>query len=319
MAHDQIHIPVLLERCIELLAPALDHDGAVLVDATLGLGGHAEAFLERFPKLHLVGLDRDTEAQRLAGERLARFSDRLDLVHTEYHHLRDALDSLGIEKVSGFLFDLGVSSMQLDRAERGFAYSQDAPLDMRMDSTAELTAEKVLAEYDEFALRRIFQQYGEEKLASRYARRIVERRQESPLTTSAELVQLLIDATPAAVQRERSGHPAKRVFQALRIEVNGELDGVEQAIPAGLDALEPGGRMVVLAYHSLEDRIVKREFTARTTSTAPRGLPVELPEHRPQYRLLVRGAELASDDEKDINPRAASVRLRAAERITESA
>ncbi|NYH00135.1 16S rRNA (cytosine(1402)-N(4))-methyltransferase RsmH [Schumannella luteola] len=319
MAHDQIHIPVLLERCIELLAPALDHDGAVLVDATLGLGGHAEAFLERFPKLHLVGLDRDTEAQRLAGERLARFSDRLDLVHTEYHHLRDALDSLGIEKVSGFLFDLGVSSMQLDRAERGFAYSQDAPLDMRMDSTAELTAAKVLAEYDEGALRRIFQQYGEEKLASRYARRIVERRQESPLTTSAELVQLLIDATPAAVQRERSGHPAKRVFQALRIEVNGELDGVEQAIPAGLDALEPGGRMVVLAYHSLEDRIVKREFTARTTSTAPRGLPVELPEHRPQFRLLVRGAELASDDEKDINPRAASVRLRAAERITESA
>ncbi|TPW76390.1 16S rRNA (cytosine(1402)-N(4))-methyltransferase RsmH [Schumannella soli] len=319
MAHDQIHIPVLLERCIELLAPALDHDGAVLVDATLGLGGHAEAFLERFPKLHLVGLDRDTEAQRLAGERLARFSDRLDLVHTEYHHLRDALDSLGIEKVSGFLFDLGVSSMQLDRAERGFAYSQDAPLDMRMDSTAELTAEKVLAEYDEGALRRIFQQYGEEKLASRYARRIVERRQQSPLTTSAELVQLLIDATPAAVQRERSGHPAKRVFQALRIEVNGELDGVEQAIPAGLDALEPGGRMVVLAYHSLEDRIVKREFTARTTSTAPRGLPVELPEHRPQFRLLVRGAELASDDEKDINPRAASVRLRAAERITESA
>ncbi|GAB3406282.1 16S rRNA (cytosine(1402)-N(4))-methyltransferase RsmH [Schumannella luteola] len=291
----------------------------MLVDATLGLGGHAEAFLERFPKLHLVGLDRDTEAQRLAGERLARFSDRLDLVHTEYHHLRDALDSLGIEKVSGFLFDLGVSSMQLDRAERGFAYSQDAPLDMRMDSTAELTAAKVLAEYDEGALRRIFQQYGEEKLASRYARRIVERRQESPLTTSAELVQLLIDATPAAVQRERSGHPAKRVFQALRIEVNGELDGVEQAIPAGLDALEPGGRMVVLAYHSLEDRIVKREFTARTTSTAPRGLPVELPEHRPQFRLLVRGAELASDDEKDINPRAASVRLRAAERITESA
>ncbi|TPW73801.1 16S rRNA (cytosine(1402)-N(4))-methyltransferase RsmH [Schumannella sp. 10F1B-5-1] len=319
MAHDTIHVPVMLERCVELLAPALEHDGAVLVDATLGLGGHAEAFLERFPKLHLVGLDRDTSAQALAGERLARFANRLDLVHTEYHHLRDALDSLGIDEVSGFLFDLGVSSMQLDRAERGFAYSQDAPLDMRMDSTAELTAEKVLAEYDERELRRIFQQYGEEKLASRYARRIVESRQQHPLTTSAQLVQLLIDATPAAVQRERSGHPAKRVFQALRIEVNGELDGVEQAIPAALDALEPDGRIVVLAYHSLEDRIVKREFTARTTSTAPRGLPVELPEHRPQFRLLVRGAEQASEQEKNENPRAASVRLRAAQRNAETA
>jgi 16S rRNA (cytosine1402-N4)-methyltransferase len=307
------HIPVLLERCIELLAPALERPGAVVVDATLGLGGHSAAMLERFPGLHLVGLDRDTEALALAGERLAPFSSRVDLVHTEYDRIGEALDELGIDAVAGILFDLGVSSMQLDRVERGFSYSQDAPLDMRMDPTGELTAERVLAEYDEASLRRIFFEYGEEKLAPRYARRIVEARQTGRLTTSAQLVDLLVAATPAAVQR--AGHPAKRVFQALRIEVNQELAIVERAIPAALDVLEPSGRIVVLAYHSLEDRIVKREFAARTTSTAPRGLPVELPEHQPKFRLLVRGAEQADEQEKSINPRAASVRLRAAERI----
>jgi len=211
------------------------------------------------------------------------------------------------------LFDLGVSSMQLDRVERGFSYSKDAPLDMRMDDTAPLTAARVLAEYDESELRRIFYQYGDEKLAPRYARRIVERRATAPLETSAELVALIDAATPAA--QKRAGHSAKRVFQALRIEVNQELASLEKALPAALDALEVGGRIVVLAYQSLEDRIVKRELATRSTSTAPRGLPVELPEHAPAFKLLVRGSELADDDERARNSRSAPVRLRAAERL----
>ncbi len=310
---DRIHTPVLLERCLELLTPALQQPGAVLVDATLGMGGHAEAFLTRLRELVLVGLDRDPEALAIAGKRLAPFGDRVHLVKAVYDELPEALDSLGLGEASGMLFDLGVSSLQLDRVERGFSYSKDAPLDMRMDSTSDLTAEVVLATYAEGNLRRIFEQYGEEKLAARYARRIVEARQERPITTSAQLVDILQAATPAAVQR--AGHPAKRVFQALRIEVNGELSVLEAAIPAALDRLAVGGRIVVLAYQSLEDRIVKREFAARARSTAPAGLPVELPEHAPELRLLVRGAELASDDEKSTNPRATPVRLRAAERL----
>jgi 16S rRNA (cytosine1402-N4)-methyltransferase len=311
------HVPVLLERTVELLAPSLDRPRAVLVDATLGLGGHAEAFLRRFPELRFVGIDRDPEALRRAGERLAPFGDRVDLVHAVYDRIPDVLADLGIPGVAGVLFDLGVSSMQLDLAERGFSYARDAPLDMRMDPGSPLTAERILAEYDEYALRRIFRDYGEEKLAPRYARRIVERRATTPLTTSAQLVALLQEATPAAVQR--AGHPAKRVFQALRIEVNQELAVLERALPGAIRALELGGRIVVLAYQSLEDRIVKHELQARATSTAPRGLPVELPEHRPELRLLVRGAELASDAERAANPRATPVRLRAAERIREAA
>jgi 16S rRNA (cytosine1402-N4)-methyltransferase len=314
---DRLHIPVALERSLELLAPAVEKPGAVVVDATLGLAGHAEAVLERFPDATLVGLDRDTEALALAGTRLAPFGDRAKLVHTVYDRIRSALDDLGIDRISGVLFDLGVSSMQLDRVERGFSYSQDAPLDMRMDATSGLTAERVLAEYDEAELRRIFFEYGEEKLAARYARRIVERRGAAPLATSAQLVALIDEATPAAARR--AGHQSKRVFQALRIEVNQELSVLERAIPAALDALELGGRIVVLSYHSLEDRIVKRALQARATSTAPRGLPVELPEHAPELRLLVRGSEQAGDEERAANPRAASVRIRAAERIKEAA
>nr|WP_157887809.1 16S rRNA (cytosine(1402)-N(4))-methyltransferase RsmH [Frondihabitans sp. PAMC 28766] len=314
---NEIHVPVLLERSLDLLAPALEKPGAVVVDATLGMGGHSIAMLARFPELSLVGLDRDTEALEIAGARLASFGDRVKLVHTEYAGIADALDSRGIDEVDGILFDLGVSSLQLDRVERGFSYSKDAPLDMRMDTTRGITAETVLATYSEAELRRIFYQYGEEKLAPRYARRIVERRDATPLVRSGQLVDLLSEATPAALSR--AGHPAKRVFQALRIEVNAELASLEAALPAALERIAIGGRIVVLAYQSLEDRLVKREFAARSTSTAPAGLPVELPEHRPEFRLLVRGAELASDDEKDLNPRAKPVRLRAAERIRRSA
>jgi 16S rRNA (cytosine1402-N4)-methyltransferase len=319
MALDEIHTPVLLDRCVELLAPALQHEGAVVVDATEGMGGHSEAMLERFPNAHLIGLDRDTDALRIAGERLQRFGDRVTLVHTVYDGIAAAVRSTGRDRVDGILFDLGVSSLQLDEADRGFAYSQDAPLDMRMDQTAPVTAADIVATYGEGDLRRIFERYGEEKLAGRYARAIIAARQEAPLTRSSELVDVLIAATPVAVQRERSGHPAKRVFQALRIEVNGELAVLERAMPASLELLPVGGRIVVMSYHSLEDRLVKRVFAEASTSTAPRGLPIEPPEHAAKFRLLVKGAELASDEEKLRNPRAAPVRLRAAERVREAA
>lgn len=310
---EQIHTPVNLERSLELLAPALQAPGAVLIDATLGMGGHAEAFLTAHPELVLIGLDRDTDALALAGKRLEPFGDRVHLVHTIYDRIPEVLAEKGITEVAGILFDLGVSSMQLDEVDRGFSYSKDAPLDMRMDPTAELTAEKILAEYSESELRRIFYEYGEEKLAPRYASKIVQRREIEPLTRSSQLNEVIIAATPAAVQR--AGHPAKRVFQALRIEVNQELSVLERAIPAGLDALAVDGRMVVLSYQSLEDRIVKRIFAKRSASTAPAGLPIELPEHRPEFKLLVRGAELASEAEKEQNSRATPVRLRAAQRL----
>lgn len=308
-----IHTPVMLERCIQLLSPALQAEAPVLVDATLGLGGHTEAFLQRFPRLTVVALDRDAEAIDLATRRLAAFGERLRVVHTVYDGITDAVGSLGYDTVDAVLFDLGVSSLQLDRVERGFSYSKDAPLDMRMDSTSELTAETVVAEYGEAELRRIFLDYGEEKLAARYARAIVRARAQSPITRSAQLVAVLQEATPAALLR--AGHPAKRVFQALRIEVNHELDVLERAIPMAVDLLRVGGRLAVLSFQSLEDRIVKRALQARSTSTAPYGLPVELPEHRPELKLLTRGAELADDEERARNPRSIPVRLRAAERI----
>lgn len=308
-----LHTPVMLERCIELLAPALQRDGAVFVDATLGMGGHSEAFLERFPNARLIGLDRDTDALRLAGERLARFGDRVTLVHTVYDGIAEAVASTGVAHADAILFDLGVSSLQLDLADRGFAYSQDAPLDMRMDQSSGTTAADIVATYGEGDLRRIFERYGEEKLAGRYARAIIAARADAPIERSGRLVEILVAATPYAAQR--TGHPAKRVFQALRIEVNRELAVLERAIPAALGILPVGGRIVVLAYQSLEDRIVKREFADASASTAPKGLPVELPEHAPKFRLLVKGAELATEAERDANPRATPVRLRAAERV----
>lgn len=312
-----IHTPVLLERCVELLAPAISDPGAVVVDATLGMGGHTEALLGRFPGLRVIGLDRDTDALRIAASRLAPFGDRATLVHTVYDGIGDAIASTGVERVDGVLFDLGVSSLQLDEAERGFAYAKDAPLDMRMDQTAGTTAAEILATYGEGDLRRIFERYGEEKLAGRYARAIIAARAEAPIERSARLVEILDAATPAALSH--AGHPAKRVFQALRIEVNGELAVLERAIPAALERLRVGGRIVVMSYQSLEDRLVKRVLAAATASTAPAGLPVELPEHAPRFRLLVKGAELASEEERARNPRATPVRLRAAERIREAA
>ncbi len=317
MSLRDIHTPVLLDRCVELLAPSLEKDGAVFVDATLGMGGHSEAFLERFPGIHLVGLDRDQDALRIAGERLERFADRITLVHTVYDGIEAAVKSAGFDAVDGILFDLGVSSLQLDVADRGFAYSQDAPLDMRMDQTTGPMASYILATYSEGELRRIFERYGEEKLSGRYARAIIKARESAPIERSGQLVEILQAATPYAAQR--TGHPAKRVFQALRIEVNGELSVLERAIPAALGILPVGGRIVVLAYQSLEDRIVKRAFAEASASTSPAGLPVELPDHAARFKLLVKGAELASDEERARNPRATPVRLRAAERVRDAA
>lgn len=313
-----VHVPVLLDRILALFAPALADKDAVLVDATLGLGGHADALLSAHPRLRLIGLDRDPNALRRSSERLARHGDRVDLVHTVYDEMPEALAGLGLSRVDGVLFDLGVSSMQLDQRERGFAYAQDAPLDMRMDPTTGPTAADVLNTYSVGELIRILREYGEERFAPRIARAVAAEREREPFTSSARLVQLLYDAVPAA-SRRTGGHPAKRTFQALRIEVNGELEVLRRALPAALDLVAVGGRIVIESYHSLEDRMVKRALAERAKSRTPQGLPVELEGHGPELRLLTRGAEMASESEIAQNPRATSVRLRAAERIREVA
>ncbi|OBK53674.1 16S rRNA (cytosine(1402)-N(4))-methyltransferase [Mycobacterium sp. 1081908.1] len=316
------HVPVLLHRCVELLTPALtrrhpDGGGAVLVDATLGAGGHAERFLTELPGLRLIGLDRDLSALDIARDRLGRFAERVTLVRTRYDGIADALAESGYaaaESVDGILFDLGVSSMQLDRVERGFAYAQDAPLDMRMDPASPLTAADVVNTYDEASLADILQRYGEERFARRIAKQIVRRRTRAPFTSTAELVELLYQAIPAPARRT-GGHPAKRTFQALRIAVNDELTSLRDALPAALDALTVGGRIAVMAYQSLEDRIVKRVFADAAASRTPVDLPFELPGHEPRFRSLTRGAERADAPEVERNPRSAAVRLRALQRL----
>ncbi|MBC3191323.1 16S rRNA (cytosine(1402)-N(4))-methyltransferase RsmH [Pseudonocardia sp. C8] len=308
------HTPVLLDRVSELLAPALADRPAVYVDATLGMGGHAAALLAAHPRLTVVGLDRDPQALELAGRRLTAYADRLHRVHAVYDRIGEALAGTGVGPADGILFDLGVSSLQLDETARGFSYARDADLDMRMDPTTGPTAADVLNTYSAPELRRILRDYGEERFAGQIANAIVRTREKTPFTRSAELVELLYGVVPAA-SRRTGGHPAKRTFQALRIEVNAELDVLRAALPAALDALAPGGRIVVLSYHSLEDRITKRALAERTRSRTPVDLPVELPGHGPEFRSLTRGAETASEEEIARNPRAAPVRLRAAERI----
>ncbi len=305
---------MLLERCLALLAPAWQRAHPVHVDATLGLGGHAEAVLAADPAVNVIGIDRDPHALAFSRQRLAPYADRITLEHAAYDELPDLLRRLSVSTVDSFLFDLGVSSMQLDDPERGFAYAQDAPLDMRMDPSGGITAEEVVNTYPQAQLSRVLRVYGEEKFASRIASAIVRERTRAPITSSARLAELVRDSIPAPARRT-GGNPAKRSFQALRIEVNGELASLESALPAALDALAIGGRVVVLAYHSLEDRIVKRAIAERARSTAPIDLPVEPPGSGPSLRLLTRGAELPSEAEVAANPRAASVRLRAAERV----
>ena len=324
------HVPVMLERCLALLAPAITgpiagptggptSDGEpVVVDATLGLGGHSEALLSRHGRLRLVALDRDPAALALSRARLAPYAERVTLVHAVYDELPGVLARLGLDRVQGVLFDLGVSSLQLDQAGRGFAYSTDAPLDMRMDQSGGRTAAEVVNGYPAEALARVLRDYGEERFARRIADAVVRERARTPFTSTARLADLVRAAIPAATRRT-GGHPAKRTFQALRIEVNGELDALARALPAAVAALALGGRIVVLSYHSLEDRLVKRALVEGAAVRAPAGLPVVPPDAAPYLRLLTRGAEVPDEQEVLANPRAASARLRAAERIREAA
>jgi 16S rRNA (cytosine1402-N4)-methyltransferase len=314
------HVPVLLDRVVALLTPALDHSDAVLIDATLGLGGHSEAVLASCGLARVVGIDRDPRALELSRERLSPYGDRFTAVHAVYDEIPDVLADLGLPEVDGVLFDLCVSSMQLDLPERGFAYAVDAPLDMRMDTSGTRggpTAADVLNTYEPRDLVRILREYGEERHARRIVDAIVRERAREPFTTSGRLVALLYDAIPAPARRT-GGHPAKRTFQALRMEVNDELRVLERAIPAAIDAIGIGGRVVVESYHSLEDRLVKRAFTAAASSDVPEDLPFVPEGHEPALRLVTRGAEQANAAEVAENPRAASVRLRAIERVRPS-
>ena len=313
------HVPVLADRVTALLAPALTSPGAVLVDATLGRAGHARALLEACPDLLLIGVDADLVAIDAARVLLAPYADRVTLVHARYDEIPEIVAAVPESTpIMGLLFDLGVSSPQLDDPDRGFAYAQDAPLDMRMDRTKEQTAADIVNGYPAAELARVLRDYGEERFARRIADAVVRERSRSPITSTARLSTIVKDAIPAATRRT-GGNPAKRTFQALRIEVNDELATLRRALPAALDVLAVGGRVVVLAYHSLEDRIVKRELVRRSADQAPPGLPVPAAASTAQFRLLTRGAERPGSEEVAANPRAASARLRAAERIREAA
>lgn len=311
------HVPVLLERCVELLEPSLRTPDAVAIDGTLGMGGHSEALLKAAPTATVVGIDRDTQAIGLASERLAWAGERFVAHHATYDDIAGALATVGRSRAQAILLDLGVSSLQIDDASRGFSYAQDAPLDMRMNRDDAVTAADILATASVEELTRILHVYGEERFARRIAESVVAKRAHAPLRTSAELSDLVRACIPAAT-RTPGANPAKRTFQALRIAVNRELEILEAAISAAIDALAVGGRLVVMSYHSLEDRIVKSALAEGATSSAPPGLPIVPEDAQPYLRLLVRGAEKASDAEVARNPRSKPVRLRAAERIRET-
>lgn len=316
---DAVHLPVMRSRVVELLAPGLDHPGAVHVDGTLGMGGHAQAVLEACPQASLVGIDRDTEALELAARRLEPFGDRVRLVHAVHDELPEVLDDLGIDRVDSILLDLGLSSLQIDQADRGFAYAVDAPLDMRMDQGTGMTAAGLLNTAEEAELSRIIFRYGEDRNARRIARAIVEERARRPFEDSAQLVRVIEAAIPAAVRHRSHGHPAKKTFQALRIAVNGEMDTLAAVLPEALDRLAVGGRMAVLAYHSLEDRPVKEAFRTACSDSAPAGLPVVPESMAARFVAVTRGAERPDAEEVAVNPRSASARLRVVQRVKEAA
>lgn len=315
MAEQPAHIPVLLDRVLELLAPALESSEApVIIDATLGLGGHTEAVLERFNQVHVIGVDRDPHALAHSAHRLQDKSDRVSMIQAVYDQLGEVMSGLGKSHVNAVLFDLGVSSMQLDMRERGFAYAHDSPLDMRMNPADGLSAAEVLNTYSAKDLARVLREYGEEKFARRIADAVIAARVEVPFSTSNQLVEIVRTSIPAPARRT-GGNPAKRTFQALRIEVNDELRVYQRALPQALDIVGVGGRVVVLSYHSLEDRITKREFASVTENRAPRGLPVVPEEFEARFKLCTRGAEKATESEIAQNARARSARLRAVERV----
>lgn len=318
------HVPVMRDRMAELLAPAVELFGenAVLVDGTLGAGGHTEHFLSVFPQVRVIGVDRDPNALRQASERLAPFAERFVAVQARFDHVDEAIDNgqgpvfdaVRKHGIAGALFDLGVSSMQLDQEERGFSYRCDAPLDMRMDQTAGITAAEVLNTYSHGDLARILKTYGDERFAGKIASAVVAEREREPFDRAARLVELLYATIPAATRRT-GGHPAKRTFQALRIEVNRELEAVENVVPVITDLLGVGGRAVFMSYQSLEDKIVKAAFADLTSSKTPAGLPMDLPGTEPAFRTVTRGAEKAPEAEIERNPRAAPVRVRCIEKL----
>ena len=309
------HISVMRNRCVDLLTPAIiASTNPVVVDATLGLGGHTEALLQKFPHLTVIGIDRDLDAIAKATERLAPYADRLKTAHATFDGIAEVVAGFGHSHIDGALFDLGVSSMQLDQAERGFSYSQDAPLDMRMDRTQSLTAGEIINTYEPGQLVRILRTYGEEKFATRIVESIVKQRAIAPMNSTAQLAEMVKEAIPAATRRT-GGNPAKRTFQALRIETNDELGTITRALPAALELLNIGARLVVMSFQSLEDRIVKQLFVASTTSGTPRDLPFELPEYAAKFSMITRGSETPTDVELEENSRSQSVRLRAIERV----
>ena len=315
MGESMKHISVMRDRCIDLLAPAIDsHDQPVVVDATLGLGGHSEALLSRFPHLTVIGIDRDQKALAEARERLTIFGERLKTSHAIFDEIDNVVLSHGYSKISGALFDLGVSSMQIDEKDRGFSYSHDAPLDMRMDSSQGITAFEIINHYEPGALVKILRTFGEEKFATRIVENIVRARSLAPLNSTMQLAALVKESIPAATRRT-GGNPAKRTFQALRIAVNDELGAITRAIPQALNLIEVGGRVVVMSFQSLEDKIVKEIFVDASTSRSPRNLPMELPEFAAKFALVVKSSEKASEEEQLENPRSTSVRLRAIERV----
>jgi 16S rRNA (cytosine1402-N4)-methyltransferase len=309
-----MHISVSLDRCIELLTPAISNSASpVFVDATLGLGGHSFEMLNRFPNLTLIGIDRDKAAIEKANARLSQFGNRVHIAHSVFNHFDEVVKSFGFDQIDGALFDLGVSSMQLDQTERGFSYSQDAPLDMRMDQSQGVTAAEIVNGWSHGEIARILKVYGEEKFAARIADFIIREREIAPINSTINLANLVKSAIPAAARRT-GGNPAKRTFQALRIAVNNELEVIEQALPQALELLKVGGRLVVLSFQSLEDRITKEAFSQVTKSTSPKYLPFELPGHEVKFKWIAKG-EAASDLEISENSRAQSVRIRAVERV----
>jgi len=303
------HEPVMVDRIVDLFG---DVPAGTVVDATVGGAGHARAILDAHSHLRVAGLDRDPDAVAVATERLAPYGHRASVTHVRFDRLAETVHGLGLDAVSGVLFDLGVSSPQLDRAERGFSHRYDAPLDMRMDPTTGPTASDVVNTYDERELVRVLRELGDERYAARIARAIVANR---PITTTARLADIVRDAIPAPARR-RGGHPARRSFQAVRIEVNAELEVLPVALEQAIDLLSAGGRCAVLAYHSGEDRIVKDRFRVASTGgcTCPPGLPCQCGA-TPTVRLLKRGAWKASAEEIADNPRSESARLRAVEKL----
>ena len=308
------HVPIMVDKVMELLRPAR---GGVFVDGTLGGGGHSEAILQALPSgSRLFGIDRDKEALSASSKRLFSYSDRFTALHGNFFDMKQILHHQGIEKADGILLDLGVSSYQLDEPSRGFSYKAEAPLDMRMDQDASLTASDVVNTYSEKELTRIFRDYGEERFSPLITRRILEKREQKPIETTAELADIIASAIPSKYRYKEQQHPARRCFQAIRIEVNGELQGLREAVDGCIDLLNPGGRIVILTFHSLEDRIVKNAFkTAENPCVCPPKSPQCVCGRVPYGKILTKHPLTACEQEQQENSRSACCKLRALEKL----